>query len=137
MSLHINKNYAKKRGISKKLLLSIRAVMLAEQVDLVAGDFNGTAWRRQTNTGNLSIIEEAFADTDLPMPPGPTPLWGPGGSARYLVRRLRFSRAQKVRQRGACSVPHEALGVRPKDRSCHREVWRHLDFVEHHSSNEP
>ena len=84
MSLHINKNYAKKRGISKKLLLSIRAVMLAEQVDLVAGDFNGTAWRRQTNTGNLSIIEEAFADTDLPMPPGPTPLWGPRGQCQVL-----------------------------------------------------
>ena len=46
-------------------------------MDLVAGDFNGTAWR--TPCGNdrkpLSIIEEAFADTDLPMPPVPTPLW--------------------------------------------------------------
>ena len=78
MSLHINNNYAKKRGIGKKLRLTIRAVMLEEHVDLVAGDFNGAAWRRQTGNGNLSIIEEAFADSDLPMPPGPTPLLGPG-----------------------------------------------------------
>ena len=82
MSLHINNNYAKKRGIGKKLLLTIRAVMLDEQVDLVAGDFNGAAWRRATSANILFIIEEAFADCDLPMPPGPTPLWGPGARCR-------------------------------------------------------
>ena len=75
---HIKNNYAKKRGIGKRLLLTIRAVMLEEQVDLVAGDFNGAAWRRTTNANNISIIEEAFADCDLPTPPGPTPLWGLG-----------------------------------------------------------
>ena len=78
MSLHINNNYAKKRGIGKKLLLTIRAVMLEEHVDLVDGDFNGAAWRRATSANTISIIEEAFADCGLPMPPGPTPLWGPG-----------------------------------------------------------
>ena len=40
----------------------------------IAGNFNGAAWR-QTGSGNLSIIEEAFADSDLPMPPSSTPLW--------------------------------------------------------------
>ena len=47
MSLHINNNSAEKRGIGKKLLLTIRAVMLEEHVDLVAGDFNGAAWPHQ------------------------------------------------------------------------------------------
>ena len=37
MSLHIDNNYAKKRGIGKKLILTIHAVMLDEKVDLVAG----------------------------------------------------------------------------------------------------
>ena len=68
----------KKRGINKKLLLTIRAVMIEEHVDLVVGDFNGAAWRRQIGSGNLSIIEEAFAGSDLPMPPDPPPLWSPG-----------------------------------------------------------
>ena len=45
MSLHINNQFAKKRGIGEKLLLTIRAVMLEEHADLVAGDFNGAAWR--------------------------------------------------------------------------------------------
>ena len=76
MSLHINNNDAK-RGIGKKLLLTVRAVMLDEKVDLVAGDFKGAVWRRSTSN-NISIIEEAFADCALPMPPGHTPLWGPG-----------------------------------------------------------
>ena len=54
----------KKRGIGKKLLLTKRAVML---VDLVAGDFNGAAWRRTTSASPLSITGEAFADCDLPL----------------------------------------------------------------------
>ena len=53
------------------------AVMLEEHVDVVAGDFNGVAWRRD-NSSSISIIEEAFADCALSMPPGHTPLWGPG-----------------------------------------------------------
>ena len=53
--------------------------MLQEEVD-TAGEFNGAAWRRQSGSDPrpISIIEEAFANTSLPIPPGPTPLWGPG-----------------------------------------------------------
>ena len=50
-------------------------------MDLVAGDFNGPAWRHPCGNDRrlTSIIEEAFADTNLPVPPAPTPLWRPGG----------------------------------------------------------
>ena len=34
-----------KKGISKKLILTLRAIMISQEVDLVEGDFNGTAWR--------------------------------------------------------------------------------------------
>ena len=74
MSLHFNN----KRGVGKKLLFPTRAVMLEEHVDVVAGGFNGAAWRRDTSANSISNMEEAFADCALPMPPGPTPLWGPG-----------------------------------------------------------
>ena len=94
MSLHINNNYAKKRGIGKKILLAFRAVMLDEHIDLVAGDFNGAAWRRQTNNGNLSIIEEAFSGSDIPMPPGPTPLWAQG---QYQVNGLTYADFSSLR----------------------------------------
>ena len=67
----------KKRGIGKKLVLTRSAVSDAfENVDLMAGDFNGAAWRCD-NMNNISIIEEAFVRCALPMPPGTTPLWGP------------------------------------------------------------
>ena len=45
LSLHINYIYAKKKGFAKKLILTIRAIMISQQDDLVAGAFNGTAWR--------------------------------------------------------------------------------------------
>ena len=73
---HISHIYAKKRGIAKKLILTIRAIMIGHHIDLVAGDLNGTAWRC-SNRDNMSTIDEAFADSALPTPPGPTPLWRP------------------------------------------------------------
>ena len=111
MSLHINNNYAKKRGIGKKLLLTIRAVMLKEHVDLVAGDFNGAAWRRKTNNGDLSIIKETFADSDLPMPPGPTPLWGPAAvpgtwsDVCGILKPPDCNDRWRVQQHGGFSIP--------------------------------
>ena len=74
LSLHISNIYAKKKGIAKKLILTLRAVMISQEVDLVAGDFNGTAWRYR-GKDNLSCIDEAFMDSILPTPPGSTPLW--------------------------------------------------------------
>ena len=70
MSLHINNNCAKKRGIGKKLLLTIRAIMQEEYVDLVAGDFNGAAWRQSSrkNPQPTGTLEGAFVETDFPMP---------------------------------------------------------------------
>ena len=64
----------KKRRIAKKLILTIRAIMIGQRIDLVAGDFNGTAWRC-SNRNNSSTIEEAFADCALPAPRGPRRLW--------------------------------------------------------------
>ena len=74
MSFHISNIYAKKRGIAKKLILTIRAIMIGQHIDLVACDFNGTTWRC-SNRDNISTIDEAFAGCALPTPPGPTPLW--------------------------------------------------------------
>ena len=73
LSLHISNIHAKKKGIAKKLILTLRAIVIS-QVDLVAGDLNGTAWRYRSKD-NLSTIDEAFADSALPTPPGRTPLW--------------------------------------------------------------
>ena len=77
LSLHISNIYAKKKGIAKKLILTLRAFMISQEVDLVAGDFNGTAWHCRSKD-NLSTVDEAFTDSTLPTPRGPTPLWGPG-----------------------------------------------------------
>ena len=134
LSLHISDIYAKKRGIGKKLILTIRAVMLDEKVDFVAGDFNGAAWRCD-NRNNISTIEEAFAGCALPMPPGPTPLWGPGSIPGKRADVCGFlmppesDRHWKVRLHGAFSILHAALGIRPTDQSSHHEAWLHLDFV--------
>ena len=53
MSLHFNNQFDKKRGIDKNLLSAVRTVLLQEQVDMVAGDFNGAAWRRQSGSDDV------------------------------------------------------------------------------------
>ena len=41
----------------------------------------------------------------------------------------------KVRQHGAFSIHRDTLGPRPKDQSCHHEVWLYLAFVNHHGDS--
>ena len=36
---------SRKKGIAKKITQTIRAIMVSQDIDLVVGDFNGTAWR--------------------------------------------------------------------------------------------
>ena len=147
MSLHINNNYAKKRGIGKKLLLTIRAVMLEEHVDLVDGDFNGAAWRRATSANTISIIEEAFADW-LADASWPHTIVGVQERCRVRGRTCAdFSiswtnERRRVRQHGAFPIHHDAQGIRQTDQSCHHEVCLPMDFVErrngraHHETHE-
>ena len=79
LCLHICNIFAKKRGIATKLILASRTVMISLQVDLVACDFNGAAWRSTSKyNSSRSTIEEAFSDCNLPTPPGSPSLWGPG-----------------------------------------------------------
>ena len=57
--LHVKNTYAKKRGIAKKMIQAVRALMISQDTDLVGGDFNGAAWRC-CSRDNLSSIDEAF-----------------------------------------------------------------------------
>ena len=77
--LHINNAFARKKIIAKKVIQTIRATMISQDIDLVAGDFNGTAWRCRSRD-NLSTIDEVFSGCALLRPPGPTPLCGPDPS---------------------------------------------------------
>ena len=135
LSLHINYIYAKKKGIAKKLILTLRAIMISQEVDLVAGDFNGTAWRCRSRD-NLSTKDEAISDCALSSPPGPTPLWGPGSISNNWADVCGFfkppgsQRFWRTNKHGAFSIPRKALGLRPNDQSCHHETWLHLDFVD-------
>ena len=134
LSLHISNIYAKKKGIAKKLILTLRAIMISQELDLGAGDFNGTAWRYRSKD-NLSTIDEAFAYCALPTPPGPTPLWGPDPSRTIGQTSADFSNHRvltvfwEVPEHGF-SIPRKTLGLRPTDQCCHHETWLHLDFVE-------
>ena len=51
----------RKKGTAMKIIQTLRAIMISQDVDLVAGDFNGTAWRCRSRD-NLSTIDEVFAD---------------------------------------------------------------------------
>ena len=75
MSLHMNTHFAKKRGIAKNVFFAVRAVLCQEQIEMVA------AWRKKSGDDQQrdNTIEGALANKILPIPHGPTPLWGPGG----------------------------------------------------------
>ena len=123
--LHINNQYAKNRGIAKNVLLAVRTVMCQEQIDMVAGDFNGAAWRKTHSADQLrdSTIEEAFANTNLPIPHGPTLLWGPGGvpgdwaAVRGFIKSPNTDGEWQIRGHGAFEINRGVLDIRPTDQS--------------------
>ena len=81
---------------------------------LVAGDFNRAAWRRSNGNSRqpTSIIEEAFADTDFPKPPGPTPLWEQCLVNGPMCVVLSISRTRMTNGRFVCTEPSQ-LTARP------------------------
>ena len=105
------------------------------QVDLVAGDFNGTAWRYRSKD-NLSTIDEAFTDCASPTPPAPhhcgdlDPFRTIGQTSADFSNHRVLHRFWKVHKHGAFSIPRKTLGLRPTDQSCHHGTWLHLDFVD-------
>ena len=130
MSLHINSNYAKKRGIGKKLLLTIRAALLETSTELLGADQMVTAV-------NPPVLSKKRLPTQIyqcHLAPHRC-----GAQVQYQVNGLTYvvfikppdsCEKWKVRLHGAFTIPHETLGLRAKDQSCHHEVWLHLDFVD-------
>ena len=104
---------------------------------MVAGDFSGAAWRKKSGDDQQrdSKIEEAFANTNLPIPHGPTPLWGPGGVPREWADVCGFIKPPnsdgewQIRGHGAFEINRDVLGIRPTDQSCHHEVWIHFSHA--------
>ena len=137
MSVHINTHYAKKRGIAKNVLFAVRTVMCQEQVDMVAGDFNGATWRKKSgdNQQRHSTIEEAFANTNLPIPYGSSPLWGSKNvpaewaDVRGFIEPPNTDNEWQIRGHGAFEINRDILGIRPTDQSCRHEVWIHLSHA--------
>ena len=107
----------RKRGIAENLLLGVPNVMYQHQVDLVADDFKWCQMVPPVGSESrlISSIEEAFVNPNLPMPPGPTPLWGPGGVPGEwsfvcgFLKPLGSENEWQVRVRGAFTIPFGML----------------------------
>ena len=68
---------------------TVRALMISQNIDLVAGDFSGAAWRCRTRD-NISTIDEVFSDSALPTPLVPSTIVRTGIHPEQLGRRLWF-----------------------------------------------
>ena len=97
LSLHISNIHAKKKGIAKKIIQTIRALMVSQDVDFVAGDFNGTAWRCRSRD---EVFSDCLAYTIL--------------GTRIQPAQMGSQRFSKVNQHGAFSIPPQALGFTTK-----------------------
>ena len=134
LSLHINSVFPTKRGIAKKIIQTVRALLISQNIDLVAGDFNGAAWRCRSRD-HISTIDEVFSDC-LAFDAGPHTIVGPGSIPSNWADVCGFlklpgsQRFWKVSKHGAFSIPRQALGLRSSDQSCHHETWLHLHFVD-------
>ena len=101
----------------------------------MAGDFNSAAWPCDIRN-NISTIEDAFADSALPMPPGPTPLCGLGAVPRKWADVGGSLNSPgfrwKMESPSARSILHSPRSswYPPDLPELHHKAWLHLDFVE-------
>ena len=124
MSLHSSSICDQKRCIAKKLILTIRAIILT-WLQVISMEH-----RCDAATDNISTVDEAFADCALPTPLGPTPLWGPGSIPNNWADVYGFlkppnsDRYWKVRMHGAFSAKISAC-VQPINAATtrHGSTW--------------
>ena len=102
--------------------------VISQEVDLVAGVFNGTAWRHV-------LLTKHFWTVSCLRHRAP-PLWRPGSIPDIWADVCGFlnpfgsHQSWKVNKHGAFSILLKTLGLRPSDQSCHHETWLRLDFVD-------
>ena len=118
--------------LRKKSIMTVRSIMIGQQIELVAGEFNETAWRC-SNRDNLNSIDEASADCALPRSLGIPPLFGSGSIQNNWVGVSGFLELQIGIGRFECMVlsPSHAKPRRASnDQIWHHETWLYLEFVD-------
>ena len=75
-----------------------------------------------SNNKSTTLVE---GNLRLQVPPGPSPLRGPGGVPGEcgFVKPSRSQSEWLIREHGAFEINREELGFGPKDQICHQEVW--------------
>ena len=123
LSLHISNMYAQKRGIGKKLILTIRAVMLDRKSGF-GGPVISMGLRGDATTATISVsLKRPLLAAPCRCLPAPHRCGDPGSIPGKWADVCGFLKLREsdgpwqVRQHG-----------RPTDQSCHREAWLHLDF---------
>ena len=137
ISLHVNNQSAKKRGVGKNLLIAVRTGTFQEQVNMVDGNFNGAAWRRQSgNEHRHSALSRkpsptrAYLFRRAPNLCGDQEMCQASGLTCAVLRKPPGSENEwQIRMHGAFTIPHDTLGITRRNRSCHT-ILVHLLHVE-------
>ena len=104
------------------------------KTDLVAGDFNGTAWlcgnKNKRQFSRRSFLQSVrYQHRTLHDFGGPESIPNNWADVCWFVKPLVSDRYWTVRMQ-AFSIPRKTLGLRPTDQSCRHETWLHQDFVD-------
>ena len=108
--------------------------MQQEQVDMVAGDFIGAAWRRMRGEDQqcVSTIEEASCKHQPATTGRPCTLVGSGGvqdewsDVCGFIKPPGSETEWQIRMHRAFRSIARILATKPTDQSCHHDVWIHL-----------
>ena len=140
MSLHINNNYAKKRGIGKKLLLTIGAMMLDEQVDLVAATgLLGDAPPMPTTSVSSKKLSPTVTFRCLLAPHRCRVRGGCRVRGQTCVGFSSLRTPMSVGEYG--NIAHSPFTTKlwafdkPTRAAITRYVWLHMDFVQQHNGH--
>ena len=85
ISAHLCNSAARRLDVVKQLLSQLSKVAEENDADIIAGDFNSSAYRERGRE-RRSSIDEAWSQTLLVPPPGKVPMWRQNARIRRLLR---------------------------------------------------
>ena len=128
VSTHLSNTTAKRRDVAKGLMGQLRKVAEENCADIMAGDFNSSAYRERGKAG-VSFIEETWEETLLLPPPGVVPMWGQmkesGDCCGFIIMK-KSEPSWRVAKRGCFQLNKDKMQMKATDQAAHFSVYIHL-----------
>ena len=129
ISAHLTNSTAKRRDVAKQLLSQLRKEAEENGANIIASDFNSSAYRKRGTEG-MRFIDEAWSETLLVPPPGKVPMWKERQESEdccgAILTKIKCQSSWRVASHESDKLNRDKPANKEKDEAAHLPVLVHL-----------